>query len=306
MSEPLFSVVMPCYNCEATLAAAVLSVMAQTCGDFELLLIDDGSSDSTLTLAQMFARMDPRVRVLTQPNAGVAATRNRGVREARGSLVAFLDADDWWASRKLAAHRDLHTQKADLDASFARIRFIPEDPDLAHTESTVPAERLSVMQVLGENSVCTMSNVVVRRDCFLRTNGFREHMSFAEDQEWLARIIADGAQVLGLDRMLVFYRTSEGGLSSQLDRMYAGWRSFAYDYAAPEQVRKSEAVYCRYLARRALRLPGSSRTALHYTVRGLRLDSRSFLADSRRGFATALGATLAPLLPQTVRQKIFA
>lgn len=306
MSYPLFSVVMPCFNCEATLATAVRSVLAQTCSDFELLLIDDGSRDSTLMLAQMFARLDSRVRVLTQANAGVAATRNRGVREACGRLVAFLDADDWWASRKLSAHRDLHARQADLDGSFARIRFIPEDAAMAHTESSVPAGRLSVLQVLGENSVCTMSNVVVRRECFLRSGGFRESMSFAEDQEWLARTIANGAQVLGIDQMLVFYRTSETGLSSQLERMYAGWRTFAYDYAAPEQVRKSEAVYCRYLARRALRLPGPAHTALGYTVRGLNLDCRSFLSDPRRGLATAFGATLAPLLPRTFRQKLFA
>lgn len=308
MSAPLFTVIVPCFDCAATLAIAVRSVLDQTCGDFELLLVDDGSRDTTLALCHALAAGDGRIRVLSQANAGVAAARNRGAREARGELIAFLDADDWWAETKLAAHGDLHARQDGLAASFARIQFVPEEDkrESARTESTVPAQRLGVLDVLGENCVCTMSNVVVARTCFESSGGFRLGMSFAEDQEWLARLIAAGADVRGIDELLVFYRTSAGGLSSQLEHMYAGWRSFAYDYAAPHEVRKSEAAYCRYLARRALRLSGPAQTAIGYTLRGLRLDARSFFADPRRGLATTVAAFVALLLPLTFRQKIFA
>jgi glycosyltransferase involved in cell wall biosynthesis len=306
MSAPALSVVIPCYNCETTLARCVRSVLAQSFADFEILLIDDGSQDATLALASMLAGKDDRIRVLTQANAGVAHTRNRGVRQARGSLIAFLDADDWWERDKLAAHMQLHSQSRQADASFAGITFVPDGPARALTRSTVPHGALAIHQVLGENPVCTMSNIVVRRDTFLRFGLFATTMSHAEDQEWLARMVAGGACVLGIDRQLVCYRTSQSGLSADLERMYAGWRSFAYTYASLRTARRCEAIFCRYLARRALRLPHAALPAHHYALRGLRLDAASFLSDPRRGVATAMASLLAIFLPDTLRLKIFA
>ncbi|MCJ2184596.1 glycosyltransferase [Novosphingobium sp. 1949] len=304
---PTFSIIMPCYNCEATLARAVRSVLEQSWNDFELILVDDGSRDGTFTLAGVFARTDPRVRVLSQVNQGASAARNRGLAEAKGALIAFLDADDWWEPGKLAAHRASHEADPALDVTFAGIVFVPDVlRRKALTQSKVPAGRLCLAQILSENPVCTMSNVVARRAVFARHGAFREDMTHAEDQEWLTRLVAQGAQVRGIRARLVCYRTSEAGLSAQLDAMYAGWRSFAGRYAPAAQVRRSEALYCRYLARRALRLPGSALPALRFTLRGLALDLRAFLSDPRRGPATALCSLIAPILPLALRRRIFA
>ncbi|MBT0670093.1 glycosyltransferase family 2 protein [Novosphingobium profundi] len=306
MPQPVFSVIIPCYECEATLSKAVRSVLAQSFADFEVLLLDDGSRDCTRAVAEAFAARDPRVRVLSHANRGVAATRNRGIAEARGALIAFLDADDWWEPAKLDVHLERHEADPDLDASFARIAFVPDTPGGRTTLSQVPAGRLSTRHILGENPVCTMSNLVVRADCFSVFDGFEETMSHAEDQEWLVRLLAGGGRIAGLNRLLVHYRTSESGLSSQLSRMHAGWRSFAYAYAPQREVRRYEALYCRYLARRALRLPGWAAPALGYTLRGLALDAAAFLSDPRRGLATALFSALAPLMPSRLRRRIFA
>jgi glycosyltransferase involved in cell wall biosynthesis len=306
MSAPAISVVIPCYNCETTLARCVRSVLTQSFTDFEILLVDDGSRDATLVLALALATKDARIRVLTQINAGVAQTRNRGVAQARGRLIAFLDADDWWERDKLAAHCQLHDSAEQPDASFAGIVFVPDGPSKALARSTVPHGGLTILQVLGENPVCTMSNLVVRRDAFARFGLFDTAMSHAEDQEWLARLVVGGARVLGINRQLVCYRTSQSGLSADLESMYAGWRSFAYAYASTGTARRCEAVFCRYLARRALRLPHSPLSPLHYALRGLRLDAASFLSDPRRGLATAMASLLAVLLPDMLRMKIFA
>lgn len=306
MSAPAISVVIPCYNCETTLARCVRSVLAQSFTDFEILLIDDGSRDATLALAFMLAGKDKRIRVLTHTNAGVAPTRNRGVGLALGRLIAFLDADDWWERDKLAAHMQMHSRNDKVDASFAGIAFVPDGPARALTRSTVPHGALAIHQVLGENPVCTMSNIVVRRDAFLRFGLFVTTMSHAEDQEWLARMVAGGACVMGIDRHLVCYRTSQGGLSADLERMYEGWRSFAYTYAPAHTARRCEAIFCRYLARRALRLPHADLPASHYALRGLRLDAVSFLSNPRRGLATAMASLLAIILPDTLRLKLFA
>lgn len=88
------SVIIPCYNAEKYLAPCLSSVLSQEMADFEVILVDDGSSDGTLAEAERFARHDARVRVLTQENAGVSAARNRGLDAARGEWVTFVDADD--------------------------------------------------------------------------------------------------------------------------------------------------------------------------------------------------------------------
>lgn len=95
------SVVVPAYNAEATLDETLRSVRAQTHRNLEIAVVDDGSRDGTAAVAERHARVDPRVRVLRQANAGVAAARNLGVAETRGRLVAPVDADDLWAPRKI-------------------------------------------------------------------------------------------------------------------------------------------------------------------------------------------------------------
>ena len=91
------SVVVPAWRAEKTLAATLDSILCQTWREIEVLVVDDASPDGTLALAQRYASRDERVRVLAQPeNGGVSNARNRGVREARGEWIAFLDSDDLW------------------------------------------------------------------------------------------------------------------------------------------------------------------------------------------------------------------
>ena len=100
---PAVSVVTPVWNAAATLAATVASVRAQNFADWELLLVDDASTDSSPALARALAAAEPRIRLLALPeNGGPAAARNAGIRAARGRYIAFVDADDLWRPQKLA------------------------------------------------------------------------------------------------------------------------------------------------------------------------------------------------------------
>ena len=92
---PRISVIVPAYNAAPFLETCVRSILGQDFSDLELLLVDDGSTDGTGALCDRLAETDPRIRVIHQENAGVSAARNRGVREATGELIAFVDADDW-------------------------------------------------------------------------------------------------------------------------------------------------------------------------------------------------------------------
>ena len=309
MTTPYFSVIIPMFNAVGSLAPAVASVLDQSDADFELIIVDDGSVDNSLAVALAIAALDDRIRVVSQSNAGPARARNLGVELARGTLLAFLDADDIWHEDKLAGHRAFHGVDPAIGVSYARIAFLEagrEAGTAARTESSVPSGPLTVTQLISENPVCTTSNIVVTRACFDAVGGFRAGMGYAEDQEWLVRVAAAGFEVCGIDRLLVEYRLSPGGLSSNLRRMYRGWRRLAHQYRASIDLAAAEAVYCRYLARRALRSGGPASDALNFALRGMRCNAPAFLADRRRGGLTLAGALVGMLLPASTRARLFA
>jgi glycosyltransferase involved in cell wall biosynthesis len=112
---PAVSVIMPAYNAARYLHTAVESVLRQTYRDFELLIIDDGSSDATLAAAQRFAAEDARILVLSQPNAGPGPARTTGFRAASGQFFAFLDSDDEWDETFLAEQMAILAARPDVD-----------------------------------------------------------------------------------------------------------------------------------------------------------------------------------------------
>jgi len=322
MTKPYFSIIMPVHNAGRHLTATIESVLQQSEADFELIMIDDGSDDDSLSIMLKTAETDDRIRLLSQANRGVSETRNLGIDMARGHLIAFLDADDLWYSDKLAQHRILHGYIPGLAVSYAQVAFMENDAvssACARSHSTVPCPALTVPQLLCENPVCTMSNVVVRADILHEIGGFRADMSFAEDQEWLIRIAAAGHQIQGIEQSLVAYRMSPEGLSINLPAMHEGWRKMALACRAPdgnsgsagieisaEALRRAEAIYCRYLARRALRGGANARTALHYAKLGLSLDRAAFMSDAKRGWLTLISALASAMMPQRMRIQIFA
>jgi len=309
MTIPYYSVIIPMFNAADSIAATVTSVLDQSDPDFELIIVDDGSVDNSLAVALAMAATDDRIRIVSKGNAGPAQARNLGVELARGTLLAFLDADDIWHTEKLACHRTFHSAEPEVGVSYARVAFLEagrEAGTVARTESTVSIAPLTITQLIGENPVCTTSNIVVSRACFDAVGGFRSGMIYAEDQEWLARVAASGFGVCGIDRLLVEYRLSPTGLSSNLRRMYRGWRRLAHQYRASIDLGAAEAVYCRYLARRALRSGGPASDALNFAMRGMRRDAPAFLADRRRGSLTLAGAFIGVLLPASARARLFA
>lgn len=131
---PLITVIIPVYNAEKHLRRGMDSLLAQTCGDWEAVCINDGSSDNSLSILKEYAAKDARFRVHTQENSGVSAARNRGIQEARGEWITFLDADDWLNAGIIAALKP-HTkrEKVDIIGFEAEVKFesgIEHDPSL--------------------------------------------------------------------------------------------------------------------------------------------------------------------------------
>ncbi|MCA0919810.1 glycosyltransferase family 2 protein [Pseudooceanicola nanhaiensis] len=302
---PYFSILIPCLNAAATLGETLDSLLAQTDADWEALIVDDGSSDGSWSLAIAYARRDRRIRVMRNPGQGPSTARNLAMSLAEGEVVAFCDADDLWDRAKLACMRAVFADRH-VDAAYAQIAFF--DARGSRTLSTVPKGALTVPQLMGENPVCTMSNLCVRTRVLTATGGFDPAMVHNEDLEWLIRLAGLGHRVIGLDRLLVHYRTSPTGLSADLEKMRLG-REAALATAAQLGFRpdaRAEAIHLRYLARRALRTDAPAREALRLALRGACLSPPGFFSDLKRGGLTFACAAAAPLMPRTLRRALFS
>lgn len=309
MNTPRFSVVIAAHNAQRTIAETLESVLAQSEPDFEIVAIDDGSQDATLDILLRHAAMDARIRVASQSNQGVSAARNLGIAKARADLVAFCDADDIWHVDKLARHARLHDDDPLVEASFARIAFCPDRAGplrAGRTKSTVPEGYCALEDVVIENAVCTMSNLVVERTTLLAIGGFNRAMRHVEDQDLLARLVGNGHLLRGIPETLVGYRMSADGLSCDFAAMLAAWRELADRWAERIDVKRGEALYCRYLARRALRSGATAALARNFVRRGFASDGRAFLSGGARGVMTAGGALAGSAIPSRARSAIFA
>lgn len=307
MTMPAISVIMPAFNAARTIGEAIASVRAQSCRRFELIVVDDGSTDATIAEARRAIDDDVRCRIIAKDNGGVSTARNLGAEVARGEWLAFLDADDLWHEDKLLEHAAFHIGRPHVKASFAQVAFIdaPARTLDARSLSTVPSGPLTIGAMLGENPVCTASNLVVERAAFVATGGFAVDMRHAEDQEWQLRAVSQGLVIEGLDRMLVGYRNSEAGLSADLAAMHRGWTILAERYGGRTSS-GAQAVFCRYLARRALRSGAPGTLALGFAWAGACANGKAFFAQPGRGVLTFGAALISPFIPATLRARLFA
>lgn len=206
----LISVVVPAWRAEKTLAATLDSILSQTWRELEVLIVDDASPDGTLALAQSYAAKDPRVRVIAQEkNGGVSKARNRGVREARGEWIAFLDSDDLWMPEKLERQMALAAQHPEAGLFFTGSAFISEDDHKYGYTLSVP-ERVNYRRLLGQN-VISCSSVLVRRELMERFPMGNDaiHEDFAV---WL-KILREEPWAYGVNEPLLVYRVSRSSKS---------------------------------------------------------------------------------------------
>jgi glycosyltransferase involved in cell wall biosynthesis len=306
---PRFSVIIACYNAEATLGDTLASLRAQTLQDWEAICVDDGSCDGTLALLTAEAEMDDRLCVISQENAGPSAARNAGVYMARGEWIAFLDADDLWLPEKLAHIAEIASHSPQSDAIYGKISFFDPRTSKDTTCSSVVPGPISLDALLGENPVCTLSNLCVRRQSFIEAGGLRDDMKYSEDLEFLIRLVAGGKILTGTASLLVRYRASFDGLSANLAQMHQGWREAvcsAGSKITPRSRARAESIHLRYLARRALRLSARPQAARGLALAGMRLAPLSFLGGGRRGPLTLLSCLMAPVMPLALRRILFA
>lgn len=288
-ASPTVSVIIPCFDGERYLEEAVTSVLGQTHADVEVVVVDDGSSDRSLQVLEGLG--DRRLRVIRQPHAGVAAARNRGVRESTGPYVAFLDQDDTWLPEKLELQLACLRRSPELGLVYSD--FYVTDADARHQarwSDRYPLYRGRVFDRLIATSVIPISTVVLPRAVFEAAGGFPPQYRYVEDLALLLGVAA--RHPIDVVRVpLARYRRHPASVTQvlglevavgELKSLCAEW--VAADGSRAPVIRRALGQYL-YLAGKTAFYDGNDRLAARYLADAWRqrrlLRARLFAAGAR-------------------------
>lgn len=207
--KPKVSIVMPCYNAAAHLQTSIGSVLAQTLQDWELIIVDDGSTDDSWQTLQKLAQADSRIRVFQQANAGAAAARNRALHEARGAYTAFLDSDDAWHPEFLEAM--LTALDSDPDAGIAYCGWQNIGLGKGRDEPFIPPEYENSEKIESLLGGCRwpIHGALVRTHIIMDANCFDENLSSCMDYDlWLR--LGTTHPLIRVPRVLAYYHHHGG------------------------------------------------------------------------------------------------
>lgn len=242
---PRVSVVLPAYNGERFIAAAIESVLQQTYGDWELLIVNDGSTDRTLTvIAPYLKHHADRMRLIDQPNQGVAAARNQGLAQATGELLAFLDQDDVLLPDKLALQVQCFDRHPELSIVHSGWRLVDAaGRTLADIEPWQDAPRLDAIDWIRRMPVL-FSAMLFRRSALLQINGLDRQYKQACDVDLVQRLVLAGAESIWLRQVTTLYRQHDRNDSLntlvQAEECWAVRERFFARSDLPPELRKAE------------------------------------------------------------------
>jgi glycosyltransferase involved in cell wall biosynthesis len=219
---PAVSVIMPAYNVARYITTAIESVLTQTFSDWELLIVDDGSTDNTLEIATAYAHRDSRLVVIQQANSGISAARNRALANASGSLIAVLDSDDVWLPEFLEKQVRILEDHPDVDIVTGNAWFLgsARDGQLARPYPDRRPHPDLVNLLADEESVFIMA--VFRRRVYETIGGFDEALRTNEDYDYWLRAAGAGFRFRRNDEPLGRYRRRDDSLSASELRMLRG------------------------------------------------------------------------------------
>lgn len=225
LQNPLISIIMPAYNAEKTISQAITSVIKQSYSDWELIVVNDCSTDRTDEIIQSFASADTRIHLLENiNNQGASLTRHKGVVASRGDWIAFLDSDDAWREDKLEKQIALQ-KKTKASLLFTGSAFMDNDGNPIDYYLKAP-ERLTYHDLLKQNLLSNSSSMVKAELCKkYESIGDQMHEDYAT---WL-KIMKTGIDAYGVDEPLLIYRLSSGSKSSnKIKAAKMNWNTYRY------------------------------------------------------------------------------
>jgi glycosyltransferase involved in cell wall biosynthesis len=277
-TRPLVSVVIPAYNCARTITQTIESALNQEDADLEVIVVDDGSSDATTEIVE--AIPDARVRLVRQSNAGPAAARNTGTLNARGTWVAYLDADDVWLPHKLRTQLSVLSSRPDVFAVQASAYIVDDQLNVLWLKRCTQPENLLLTFLRFQNMPNAPSSWIVDREKLSEIGNWDADLAILEDWEFSLRM-ARYCNPVCLPEPLSMYRQHPGNRSQELDIHIApGFRVLGRLFAdptLPAEVRDREReAYARFytmLCGGALRTNRWS-TSAHWGLKAVRTDPR--------------------------------
>lgn len=320
MSEIIVSVVMPVFNTEKFVKAAIESVLAQTFRDFELLIIDDQGTDRSIAICRSIH--DPRLKIIQQNNRGLAGARNTGIRNARGKYIALLDSDDLWEPEKLAMHVDHFDASLNVGISFTGARLIDEDGHILAITQKPALSGITAAKIFLRNPIGNGSTPVIRREVFdaigyrnphsHETDYFDQTFRQSEDIEcWMRMALTTHWKFEGLTPPMTRYRINRDGLSANIDAQYRSWlrvrdkvRLIRPDFAKKWES-AAEAYQLRYLARRSIQMHEAD-YALTLALRSLRKYPQMLIIDPAKTLSTLAATIMIKILPVLLATKLYA
>lgn len=226
--EPRVSVVMPAHNAGCTVEAAVRSVLRQTMTDFELIIVDDGSTDDTVQRLRSF-REDPRVKVLQQANAGPSAARNAAIHVAAARVVSVIDSDDLWVPTYLETMEGTLASHPEAGFVYTDAWRFNDDRGLVSKHRVMESYAPSVpptaadrflLELLERNFIYT--SVTMSRRVLQEVGGYDERLHYGEDFELWLRVVETGRVPVRAPGTLAIHRKTSTSLTADVTRFYRG------------------------------------------------------------------------------------
>jgi glycosyltransferase involved in cell wall biosynthesis len=220
MAESFVTVIVPCYNQSRFLGAALASVFAQTHERIEVIVVDDGSTDDIEGALEPYAGR-ASLSVIRQENRGLAAARNRGLALARGSLIQFLDSDDWLHPQKIALQAELLEAHAGVGLVYSDYYLVYNDRDLCEQDTV--ADRCAdpfnpdLFMTWWIQGVFPPCAALVRKEWIERVGGFNVTLQSYEDYELWLRMSAHGCRASYLPDRLAYYRQHDSSMTAVSD-----------------------------------------------------------------------------------------
>jgi glycosyltransferase involved in cell wall biosynthesis len=220
------SVVMAAYNAERYIGKAIESILNQTYTDFEFIIVNDGSKDGTEKILAGFN--DPRIHIISQPNAGLSKSLNRGIKTAKGEYIARFDADDICYPSRLAKQVDFLTKNKDVALAGSNANIITEEGEFLYTSKLIA--ELKTKEDLLKSVPFFHSSVMFRKSAFEKTGGYREDIIHHFEDKLLWGKMIEHGRMVNLDEPLIEYRLNPTSISNKNKSLYQLQKTISNSY----------------------------------------------------------------------------
>ena len=242
----MISIIVPCYNVAEFLHETLDSILAQSYSDWECIIVDDGSSDSTAEIAKKYSQKDSRFKYINQENKGLAGARNTGVKNSCGKYILPLDGDDLIDSLYIEKAVKILEEKADVKVVYAFARFFGAKSNKWRLRDYSYKQLL-----LGNRIFCSC---IYRRVDYDRVNGYDENMPVYEDWDFLIRLLYPDGKAFRIPEVMFFYRARRGSLTNSADSAKKCLDAKKYIF------KKNINIYIKYFDKNPIALYGISET----------------------------------------------